>query len=142
MLGNTTPKKKRLRIFGAALLTVMGLVAASAGPVSAVVMDPAYKVGKGAAPSYVYYTTYAGRTSPVYGNSMPTFPSSRQFAGVQNSWGSNRFIVTEYNGVEGGFAYCARPGEIVWHDSGTTKSWLATHAYLHSCTPGQSFRVP
>jgi hypothetical protein len=141
MPGNSTPKRKKLRTLAATLLTVAGLVVVSAAPASAVVADPYYSVGRGSGPSYVYYTTFAGQSTPVYQNSMPSFPSNRQFAGLRNSWGSNRFIVTEYHGVAGGVGYCARPGQIIWHDSGTSKSWVASHPYLHSCTPGQSFRV-
>lgn len=136
-----TTMKGKLRLVVAALLTVLGLVGVSAAPASAAVSDPYYSVGRGSSPAGVWYTTYAGQTSPVYENSMPNFPSNRQFAGVRNAWGENRFIVTEYHGVAGGFAYCARSGEIVWHDSGTAKSWVASHPYLHSCTPGQSYRV-
>jgi hypothetical protein len=124
----------------AALLAVAGLITTSV-PASAVVYDPYFKVGKGAAPLYVYYTTYAGVRSPVYENSMPSWPSGKQFAGIKNAWGSNRFIVTEYRGVAGGYVYCARPGQIIWQDSSVEKSWVATHSSLGGCVAGTSYRI-
>jgi hypothetical protein len=130
--------KRSLRLTIGATIAV-ALTVAVATPASAVVSDPRFVPGRGAAPSAVYNVSFNGGIYPVYENSIPSRPA-KAWVGIRNAYGTSRMIVQEYTGQNGGTATCVAAGGTIWTDSSLARAWVALSG-PYPCTPGEFLRI-
>jgi hypothetical protein len=112
-------KENRIAI---CVVVTVAIVLGSLLPASAAITEAAWLHGKGRAPSYVYNVA----KGPIYGNSMPGWPGSKQWAAVENGYPKRMWLAMEIRGVSGGRAVCLGSGRIHWMDSSVVRAWIPT----------------